>query len=397
MTGVSTLGQALRQIENIKLQQGSFDNLSFQLTTGKKTRSFTGLGTQTLTSTRSRATLASLKIFTNNIDKADTRLQLMLNSVQEFQAQTGNLSGALVNFIQEGTHQKGTQVLYDDPATTAIEQTVVGMTSEKVDNDLQSVTDISENLYDFLVGLLNTKDGDRYIFGGAETLTQPLNDSGTLDSAMNTLITNWKNGTITTDELIADLTDSTALSGNADAITDTIIGYSPSLSSGNAGKVFVRVDENAELDFTTLANDPSFRDIIVALSFLKNDNLPPIADVYENGVYPATPDKQGAPGTTVDEMKTNFYKVFNRVVQMVNGAIDNIDSTRFRLEGVRAQMQETAQEHENEKTLMLNVISDVEDVDVNEVAVRINKLQVQLEASYRVTALAGELSLVNFI
>lgn len=397
MTGVSTLGQALRQIENIKLQQAGFSELSMQLTTGKKTQSFTGLGTQTLTSTRARATLSSLEIFTNNIQKADTRLEIMLNSVQEFKAQTKNISSSLLGFLQEGTHQHGNSVFYDNPATPRVEQTIVGMTSEEIDNDMENIINSAGYLYDFLIDLINTKDGDRYIFGGAETLTQPLTDSGTLDAVMNTLITNWKSGAITTDDLIADLTDGTALSGNADAVTDTIIGYSSSISSGNAGKVFVRVDENAELDYTTLANEGSFRDIIVALAFLKNENLPPIADVYEDGNYPGVPDAQGAPGTTVEEMKDNFYRVFNRVKQMVNVAIDDIDSIEFRLENVRAQMKETGEQHENEKALFQSVISDVEDIDINEVAVRINKLQVQLEASFRVTALAGELSLVNFI
>lgn len=397
MTGVSTLGQALRNIENIKLQQSSFDTLSLQLTTGKKTQSFTGLGSDSLASTRSRSALASLDIYTNNIDKADIRLQLMLNSVEEFQSQTGNLSDAVVNFIQEGVHQRGETVYYDDPATSETEQIPVGMTSSDIETDLQSIIDIAGNLYDFLISLLNTKDGERYVFGGAETLTKPLNDSGTLDAAMSTLITDWKNGSITTDELIADLTDRTSTAGNPDAITDTLIGYSSSLSSGNAGDVHVRIDESAELEYTTLANEDSFRNIIVALSFLKNENLPPIADVYEDGTYPATPDAQGAPGTTLEEMKENFYAVYNAVIGMVNTAIDDMDSTRFRLESVRAQMQETAEEHESQKTLLMNVVSDIEDVDINEVAVRINTLQIQLEASYRVTALAGELSLVNFI
>lgn len=397
MTGVSTLGQALRQIENIKIQQTSLNTLSAQLTTGKKTQSFTGLGTDTLASTRARASLASLDIYINNIERADLRINLMLGSVEEFQAQTGNISDAIVNFIQEGAHQRGSEVLYDNPSTSEVEETVVGMTSSEIDNDFQSIVDIADNLYNFMVDLLNTKDGDRYIFGGAETLTKPLNDGGTLDAAMSSLISNWKAGTITTDDFINDLTDRTSLSGNPDAITDTLIGYSSSLSSDTAGDVFVRVDESGELNYTTLANEQSFRDIIVALSFLKNESLPPIADVYEDGVYPGTPDAQGAPGTTLEEMKDNFYRVFNHVISMVDTAMDDIDSVRFNLESVRAQMKETSGEHKNQKTLLLNVVSDIEDVDVNEVAVKINALQVQLQASFSVTALTSQLSLVNFI
>ena len=57
MTGVSTLGQALRQIDNISAQQKLFSQLSTQMATGKKTQSYAGLNTDALTSLRSRTQL----------------------------------------------------------------------------------------------------------------------------------------------------------------------------------------------------------------------------------------------------------------------------------------------------------------------------------------------------
>ena len=50
-----------------------------------------------------------------------------------------------------------------------------------------------------------------------------------------------------------------------------------------------------------------------------------------------------------------------------------------------------------EQAILQNQISDVEDVDINEVAIKLNLLQIQVQASFRVTAAIGELSLVNFI
>ena len=55
MTGVSTLGQALSQLERIKVQQEGFDSLSRQLSSGKKTNKFSGLGKDVLVSKRYRA------------------------------------------------------------------------------------------------------------------------------------------------------------------------------------------------------------------------------------------------------------------------------------------------------------------------------------------------------
>ena len=137
--------------------------------------------------------------------------------------------------------------------------------------------------------------------------------------------------------------------------------------------------------------------MIVALSVLKNDNLYPIVDVYEDGNYPGTPDAQGAPGATATEQQDNFYELFNRLTQIVNESVDEIDQTRFRVENVRVQMNKTQQSHQAEKNLLQNTVSDIEDVDMNEVALKVSILQTQLEASYSATAISRQLSLVNFL
>ncbi|MCB9977550.1 MAG: hypothetical protein H6858_08145 [Rhodospirillales bacterium] len=398
MTGISTLGQALRQIENIKNQQTTLSGLSTQLATGKKTRNFSGLGTDALSSIRSRSDIISLDAYISNIGKADTRLKTMLSAIEEFQAQGNNLADGFVGFIQQGTHQLGDIVTYDDPATPFVhEETAVGMTTSTPDDELQGLINLSKKLYDYMTNLINTKDGDRYVLGGADTLTQPLNDTGTLDAAVSTLLTSWKNGTITTDQLLADIKDRTTANGNPDALTDSVIGYSATLSAGNAGRVFVRVDDNSELDYTVHGNEDPFRDIIVALSFLKNENLPPIADTYEDGVFPGTPDAQGAPGYTLDQQQQSFYTLYNQLTSMVTKALDQIDNVRFDLESVRASMNESKNFHVDQKNLFQSIVSDIEDVDTNEVALKLNTLQVQLEATFRVTALVSQLTLVNFI
>jgi len=345
MTGVSTLAQILRQIDSINTQQSAFSTLSEQLSTGKKTQKFSGLGTDALTSVRAHADLSSLDIYINNITRADTTIELSLNVIEE----------------------------------------------------IQSVVNHATNLFGFLGELLNEKRGDSYMFAGADSLTEPFKDNGTLDSALNTLIQQWKDGAITTDEFIADINDRTAFSGNPDALTDSVIGYSSSLSSDNAGRVFVRADENSEFEYTTLANEDGFRNLMVALAVIKNENLTPITDVYTNGVYTGTPDVQGAPGANADEQKNNFYTLFNELVGIVQTSIDDLDTVRFRSETVRVQLNETQLSHVDQQNLLANTISQIEDVDTSQVAVELSVLQTQLEASYSVTSISQQLSLVNFL
>lgn len=397
MTGVSTLGQALRQIENLSRQQAQLGDLSTQLATGKRTQSYAGLNTDALASVRSRTEITSIGVYVNNITRADTTLGLTLNALQEFQAQAGEFSSTLVNFIQEGDHQLGDVVYYDDPGTPEIETTIVGNTSAEIDADFQAAIDHASNLYGFLGELVNSKEGDRFLFAGADGSEQPYDRLGTLEASISTLITDWKAGTISTEDLIADLFDGEATAGNPNAITDSTVGFSSSLSSGNAGNVFVRADENSEFKYTALANETSLRDIIVALAVISNEELPPIVNVYEDGTFPGVPDAVGAPGLTAEEQQNNFYELFDAVKTRVGTSIDEIDQTRFRMETVRVQLNETKEAHVDQRELLQSTVSSIEDVDLNEVAVRITTLQTQLEASYRVTSLSQNLSLVNFL
>lgn len=61
MAGISTLGQYLRQISELKTQQISFSDLSQQLSSGKKTQSLSGLGNDIVRSMRSRVGVNTLK------------------------------------------------------------------------------------------------------------------------------------------------------------------------------------------------------------------------------------------------------------------------------------------------------------------------------------------------
>ena len=77
-------------------------------------------------------------------------------------------------------------------------------------------------------------------------------------------------------------------------------------------------------------------------------------------------------------------------------ALDDIDQVRFGLENTRVRLNEIKNFHSDEKNLLQSTVSDIEDVDINEVALLVNTLSIQLDASFRVTARTQQLSLVNF-
>ena len=248
MVNISTLSQALDQIDRIKSQQSLLDQLTLQATTGKKAQTFAELGTSALTSQIARANLNSYTTYDSNITNASRHITLASNSLAQFKTQAQSFLNALVQFSQQGAHQGGDQVKYDDPLTATVENTAVGQTSATPDSSITTLQHLASNLYDFLTNLVNTQDGSSYVFAGADTSTKPLNDTGALDSAVTNLITQWKAGTISSTQLAANLQNNTVSAAAPNAVTDTTVGYSASLSSGTAGNVFVRVDKSSEID-----------------------------------------------------------------------------------------------------------------------------------------------------
>ncbi|MAE52056.1 MAG: hypothetical protein CMH27_09625 [Micavibrio sp.] len=403
MTGISTLGQALDQIERLKSQQGNFDLLSYQLSSGKKTDKFSGLGSELLTSKRARASFQSLEVYKTNIDLADNRIEQSLTALREFRVQTEKLRDFLLNFSEESAHQEGDFIRQDDPLTpTVTETTPIGYSSGEMDIDFQTMANYANNIEGFLIDLINRQEEDRYLFSGSDTLNKPLVSTATLTATMETSIANWKNeaspSNITTADFIADMRERVATITNPDAFTDTIVGYNPTMTSGGAGNVYARIDANSEVDYTSLANNQGFRDVLVAVSFLKSENLPPIADVYaEPYTFGDAPIEEGAPGATLDEQRNAFFEVFNAVESMITGALKNIDKEIQNLELARVRLDDAANTNRQQQEIAKSIISDVEDVDINEVAVKLTSVQTSLDASYRITAMMTEMSLVNFI
>ncbi|MCC7305013.1 MAG: hypothetical protein IT558_02005 [Alphaproteobacteria bacterium] len=397
MTNVSTIGQALDQIERIKRQEFSISQLTTQLATGKKTQVFSGLNTEVLLSQRARTNFKSLTSYIDNLTNAERRIKQTTTALDAFRKQATDLFAVMQGFSQQSVHQKGDRIFYDDPLTATVENTQVGMTDDEIDVDFSVLRNMAVKAYDFFIDIVNSQENGRYLFGGAETTTKPLNDSGTLDAAVSVLITGWKGGTITSSGLIDDLQDRTTTS-NPDALTDTIVGYSAALSAGNAGNVFIHADAGVEIDYTTLGNDAAFRDLIVAAGYLKSETLPPMADAYiPPNAYPGVPDTQGAPGTTLEEMKDNFFQVFNAITGMVSDALDRIDQLEYTLDNALTRVSEIKDTHKDTQNLLLDTVGEVEDIDTSEIAVKINTLQIQLQASLAITASSQQLSLVNFL
>lgn len=374
MAGISTLGQYLRQISELKTQQISFSDLSSQLSSGKKTQTLSGLGNDIVRSMRSRVGVDSLETYNGNIVNANRRIGLMVNASKEVKSQTENILSGLRLAVQEG----------DFP-------------------DLESTQKLAESVYSFVIDLINQTDGERYLFGGADTSEPPITDKGLLKSALGNfvpdssdltnpplvasgMIGDWGDGTITTDQFIAAY----------ESTGDTVLGFSNALTSGTAGKTKVQVSDASNFDYTQLANDGPLKDIIRTLGVLKQ--LPPVE--YAPGALndpTATTLAQDTSPSPPREKQDNFYKVINNLIASLDKSLDDIDQMQFDLSQVQAQINIVKTSNTDQINAYQDIIGQVEDADISEVSVKIKQLEIQIQASYQVTALVSQLTLSNFL
>jgi flagellar hook-associated protein 3 FlgL len=340
------MGQSQDQISRLKNLQLQLGALQTQVATGKKTQNFQGLGTDVMISKRARADFQKLDIYTQNIDRSSIRIKQMVTGIEGIQQQTNTAIDSIVNQTQKG------------------------------DVELDFIRTIGENSFEFIVDALNLKDGDAYIYSGSDSSTQPIIDTGSLDSFYGDLNAQWSSGLLTINP--PNTTIAQEYISRYRNIPDVTQGFSGSLAS--AKPVLVRADDSVELDYTVLANSQPMKDIISGITALKNIG-----------------DLDSAPGATEAEKRDNFFAVLNDISRFLTDAVDKLDRTRFDLSTVQANLKDIGDNHAAEKNVLLNTISGVENVDMNEVAVKVTALNTQLEASYQVTALVSQLSLANFI
>lgn len=374
MNSISTLGQAIDQIARLKNQQNTLDQLSTQIATGKKTQQFSGLEEDILRSQRSRANVNQLEQYSTNIINAQRRIQLMSNGVQEVQAQANTLVDSLTVAVQAGDYP-----------------------------DFEVIQQLADDVYDFVIDILNSKDGERFIFAGSDSQVRPIEDKGLLDSFLgefvpdNTDIANppivasgfvgdWGDGTITTQEFI----------DGYQAVSENILGYSTALVSDTTGEVRVRVDDNSDFDYTVLANSEGFQDIITALGVLRALPTPENSPGALNDPTATRPADDTPPFPSA-EKQDNFFAVIQNVLQTLVQGIDKIEQEEYKLALVEQQTNLVKEDYRLQINAFESIISEVEDVDVTQAVAEIQQLQVSLETSFRVTALISDLTLANFL
>jgi flagellar hook-associated protein 3 FlgL len=334
INNVSFLGQTNAQIGRLKDMGATLADLTRQMATKKKYEDMAGMGFAAQSVQRYRMDSLRLDSYLGNITHVTNRITQMNQAITSARDSAEQLIDGITTAVNGGG------------------------------DDVETLAALARNTLSFMQDLVNLNIDGRYLFAGSSTTTQPFADENLLNTNFQQEVTDWLNGTNSTAQLLS----------NVDAFTTTDLGFDPSLSA--SGNVAVRVNENTEIDYTFKADGNGIPDMMKALGFMANMTAPGGGDI------PTAADLQ---------------QVMTHILGIARQGVEDLDTAATAL-GSRFNLIKSVEEgHTQDKATLAGLISGVEDADTTEVVAKIQSLQTQLQASYQVTSIVSQLSLVNYL
>jgi flagellar hook-associated protein 3 FlgL len=220
----------------------------------------------------------------------------------------------------------------------------------------------AESKMNSVIDKLNAQVNGRYVFAGDNIYDAPHNDLAGLNASISAQVAGWLAGTPTPASVVTD----------ARTESGTALGFDANLLT--AGNVSFRADTAIEVEYDVLANQAGFSDILRGLAIVSNLS------------QPTTPAEQ-----------INYWEVINGAITLLDEGTKAIDDYQGIL-GVEAKMVDTLMVSHRENTVVYeDFVGGIEDVDMADASIRLQALQVQLEASYGIVAQLKGLSLVNYL
>lgn len=216
----------------------------------------------------------------------------------------------------------------------------------------QSTQTLIEQYMDQIEYYLNQKVGDRYIFAGSRYTTSPVTDLQSLPSPP---------------------TETAPYTTTGDAVPAYDADYDPSdptaaIPEANTHES-ATIDTTKTLTYGVTSNDQGFQQLIMGLRF----------------AYAATNDE------------ANYDSYMQKARDLISQGMSNIRATHTKITNAYTSLQNTQDTITSKVTSLSNQISNIESVDVNEVAVKITILQAQLQASYSAASKLINLSILDYM
>lgn len=172
--------------------------------------------------------------------------------------------------------------------------------------------------------------------------------------------------------------DATAANFEA-ALRDSLFTAARAAEGNPRESVSAQVDEATRVNYGVQASESGLLKLVRTLASMSVETYP-AADVTARGRFDAMAVRQQS------EMSEGN-----------NAAAGSVEIIAMELGLAQATAKQAQDRHTDYTAQLENLLSDVETVSKEEVAVEILALQTRLQASYQVTAMVSQLSLVNFL
>ena len=344
MTSISTSGQFFRiQTQNLAIQ-ARMTEYSEQSSTGKKGTVYGALGSDVRQSIDLRGNVNELDTYQKNIATAQLRVTSAIETMDR------------IKNVARDVRDQLTKLSGNPPP----DQTVV--------------KDIAQRGYNEVAQLLNTKVEGRYIFAGSDIGNEPFPNAGQFFTDVQTEVNAYA----------ANGAPATLAATTTIATDDTY--FSTALQAADPSPLTARVDRNLDITYQVRANGPElptppagqiepFREILRSLATAANltfdKNNPASFDDFQ---------------TMLNTTRTSL----DSAAKLVDNHVGIFGSNAARMKALDTQHDETT-------VTLKQGIGDVEDVDMAETISKLQLVQTQLQASYKVTATLQKVNLIDFI
>ena len=344
MTSISTSGQFFRiQNQNLAIQE-RLTLYSEQSATGKKGTVYGALGSDVRQSIDLRGNVVELDTYQKNIATAQLRVTSAIDTMDRIKG------------VARDVRDQLTKLSGNPPP----DQTVV--------------KDIARRGYDEVAQLLNTKVDGRYIFAGSDIDNPPFPDAAQFFTDVQTDVNNYA------------VTGAAATVAATTTIATNDTYFSTALQAADPSPLKARVDRNLDLSYQVRANGPEspappagqiepFREILRSLTTAAN----------------LTYDK------TNPASFNDFQSLLTTTRTSLDTAAKNVDNHVGILGTTAARLKALDTQHDETMVTLKTGVGDVEDVDMAETISKLQMIQIQLEASYKVTATLQKISLIDFM
>ena len=336
--GPADYGQMASLISDSAAVKQHLDQLTTQVSTGLVSQTYAGLGSAAAVSLNLNPQIAALQTWQNNINQAASGMQVTQTAMTQIQQ-------IAANFLAQTGNLEGTDASEVDSVAASAQQALVQV-----------------------AGLLDTQDGNAYVFAGQDSSNPPVPDPDSiLSSGFYTQIA-AQVGLLGTQGAAATTANTLVIGGS------NAPGLSP-FGQGQTASVGLLASANSAVTSTgvgTTSTGSYMRDLMTALATI--------------GAMSSS--QTGDAGFTTLVQSTNA--TLTGAVSAMAEDVGVLGNTQTNLTTAQTTMSDTA-------TALTTQVGDVQDVDVAQAMSNLSLVQTQLQGSYQVIAAMSGLSLVKFL